>query len=154
MNSFSAENKPQNSETEIKCPLKAIHVEDDEAIRALVKIQLGGVPNEIQLIESFPDTETAEEYLKVPNNKPDLIISDNNLGNGKRKGVDFVKWVRSQKDLIEVPFILLTADSVKPGSIAESIIKKNGVTAIVSKFDLPALIPTLKTFIPQQPAQK
>lgn len=81
---------------------KIFVIEDDENIRELVKIALEGYGYQV-----FP-YETAEEALAcIDEEKPDLAIFDLMLPG--MDGLNAIKIVREQRDMKEMPIIVLTA---------------------------------------------
>lgn len=77
-------------------------IEDDDNIRDLIKIALGGYGYEIQTYE------TAEEGLQaIEAEKPDLAIFDLMLPG--MDGLSAIKVIRSKDSIAEIPILVLTA---------------------------------------------
>lgn len=133
MNDFSSET-PKNPEIEKK-PLRIIYIEDDNLFRDFIKEKFEEFPADVKLVKSFLSTEEAEKYLiklKEENEElPDMIISDNSLGRGKRKGLDFAKYLKEQR--FEIPFVLYTNDAEQFEMFSEERLNVTGVTKVVDK---------------------
>lgn len=134
MNAFSLE-APESPEIE-KRPLRIIYIEDQEEFRTFIGSELKKFPADVEFVVSFSSTEEAEDYLiklrKEKGELPDMIVSDDNLGRGKRKGLDFAKYLKEQG--FETPFILYTNDVEQFGNLSEERLNAAGVTKVVDKF--------------------
>ena len=118
MNDFSREVGGKNPETEPKPKVRVIYIEDNVDIKDSTLRWFRENTTNIEIISWFPDTEEAERYLKKQQEEhrelPNVIITDHNLGAGKRDGIDFAKWVKSQKDVNNIgniPVILYSGNS-------------------------------------------
>lgn len=123
-------------------PLRIIYVEDQEMVGNFIKKELKKFPADIELIAFFESTEDAEEYLmrlKNENNDlPDAIVSDDDLGAGKRKGVQFAKDLQEQG--FKTPFVLFTSDMRGFKSLSEERLSEMGLITVVDKLESTALL--------------
>lgn len=94
---------------------------------------------------SAPDGVEGIEQIRTA--KPDLILCDIGLPN--LDGYDVLRWVRSEADLKNVPFIFLTAFRYEYNrKVAEEL----GCDAYLMKpFDIDDLLSTIKTFLNPSP---
>ena len=87
--------------------LRVLIVDDSPAMRAFVRksLQNCGLP-----IESIEDAADGVEGLaKVREGRVNLILSDVNMPN--MDGEEFVKTLKSDKDLRDIPVIMVTTDN-------------------------------------------
>ena len=86
-------------------------VEDDTDLVAAMKIILE--TKDFKVITAFDPDEGNE---KIREEKPDLIILDVMFGSkGESKGFDFAQKIRYDKQLAEIPILMLTAiNTAKP----------------------------------------
>lgn len=124
-------NKPEQKGKEV---LRIIHIEDHERFRELVGMELEQFPD-VELVTSFSSTEEAEDYLTNLISKkqelPDVIVSDNNLGAGKRRGIQFAKDLREKG--FNIPFVLFTGDAEQYKSLSREDLDRIGLKDIVDK---------------------
>ncbi len=83
-------------------------VDDYFNIRNLVRGQLQGFG--FENVTEHENVDNAISFLQSNPAKPvDFIISDWNMPG--KTGLDFLKWVRSQEKLKNLPFLLLTTEN-------------------------------------------
>jgi two-component system, OmpR family, phosphate regulon response regulator PhoB len=85
-------------------------VEDEEAIRDMLRFSLPA--NEFSLL----DAENIDQAIRLLSNRiPDLIILDWMLPG--KSGIDFLKWIKQQELLKQIPIIMLTAKAEEENKI-------------------------------------
>jgi len=84
-------------------------------------------------VAEFPDGALAWQALSSTASQFDLVISDWNMPNAT--GIDFLKRVRADGRLKQIPFILLTAES-EASQVQEAV--KAGVSGYIVKPFTPA----------------
>jgi two-component system, OmpR family, phosphate regulon response regulator PhoB len=90
--------------------LTLLVVEDEEAIRDMLRFSLSS--NDFHLI----DAENTSKAINVLQHCiPDLIILDWMLPD--KSGIDFIKWIRKQDMLKDIPIIMLTAKAEEENKI-------------------------------------
>ena len=77
-------------------------VEDEAAIREMIKFALASNDGVFDEAESFQDA-----FTKIKNYKPDMILLDWMLPG--KSGVELVKKLKQQPDTVDIPIIMLTA---------------------------------------------
>lgn len=99
-------------------------VDDSGTMRAMFKQMLNkvGFENIISAVDGVDGIE------KLQGHKIDLIISDWNMP--KKDGLDFLKWVRSNEESKNTPFIMATAQGDKT---QEQLAKKEGANGHIAK---------------------
>lgn len=137
MNDLSRET-PKSPELEKK-PIRIIYIEDQKDFRELIEAQLKKFPADVELVASFPSAEEAGKYLMGLQDEkkdlPDVIVSDNNLGDGKATGVEFAKDLKKQG--FEIPVVLFTG--------SEKYLDEIGVKSVVRKSEsIESLVVVLK----------
>jgi two-component system phosphate regulon response regulator PhoB len=85
-------------------------IEDEEAIRDMLRFSLP--EHEFNLIDA-EDTSKATKILA--DNIPDLILLDWMLPG--RSGIEFIKWIKQQEILSNIPIIMLTAKAEEENKI-------------------------------------
>lgn len=88
-----------------------ITVDDYSSIRIMLKTQLQefGFKGQIFEAENVDSAVEIIEGKKGSDTPVQFIISDWNMPG--KSGLDFLKWVRSQDQLKEVPFLMLTTEN-------------------------------------------
>jgi two-component system chemotaxis response regulator CheY len=87
---------------------KVMVVDDSSVMRQIIKNNLKQLGFEL---ENLFDAEDGEEALGKIEEGVDLIISDWNMP--KMTGIDFLKAVRSDGVLKEIPFLMVTSEADK-----------------------------------------
>ena len=126
--------QPKNPEQRNRKPLRIIHIEDQKQFRDLIGMELKKF-TDIELVASFGSTEEAEEYLiRLKNEKkdlPDMIVSDNSLGVGQRRGMQFAKDIK--KLGFEIPVVLFTSDAEQFKHFSQEQLEGIGLKSVVDK---------------------
>lgn len=106
-------------------------------VRAGIKVSFGG---KVQVEEA----ESGELAMKeLQNRRYDLILCDWNMPG--ISGNELLQWVRTQNDLKDIPFIMLTANNKKE-MVMEAI--RSGITDFITKpTTIEILANKLKPFI-------
>ena len=77
-------------------------IDDDEGMRELLRLHLGGAGYEVELAE-----DAIAAGYHVLKNPPQLIISDVNMPH--LDGFEFIEALRADKSVPEIPVIFLTS---------------------------------------------
>lgn len=91
-------------------PLKLLLVEDEAAIRDMIRFALSGA--ELELIDTDCVTAAME---KIGTTAPDVILLDWMLPG--KSGIDFIKWLKQQEALKHIPIIMLTAKAEEDSKV-------------------------------------
>src|SRR5512142_2665135 len=91
--------------------LTALVVDDFSTMRRIVRNILRDL--QFKNIIEAEDGDAAVTILKTQ--KVDLIVSDWNMP--KMTGLDLLKWVRSNEKTVNLPFLMVTAESQKENII-------------------------------------
>ncbi len=105
---------------------KVLIVDDSLISRRFIRIYLKkmGITNVVEA----SNVKSALEKLKKGNGDVDLILSDWSMPG--MSGLSFLQAVRSDEDLENIPFIMITAEGLK-GSMAEAL--DEGVSSYMLK---------------------
>jgi two-component system phosphate regulon response regulator PhoB len=79
-------------------------IDDDASLLNMIRLQLEDVGAAI-----LEATDGKEAMPIITDNRPHVIVSDLHMPN--MGGLDLLKWVRSDSELKDTPFIVLTSDS-------------------------------------------
>ena len=105
---------------------KVMVVDDSQVMRQIIKNNLKQLGFEL---ENLLDAEDGEDALqKINQSEMDLVISDWNMP--KMTGIDFLKAIRADEALKELPFLMVTSEADK-GKIKEAV--KAGVNQYIVK---------------------
>ncbi len=104
--------------------IKILVVDDFSTMRRIVKNLLKQIGYEN--IEEAEDGEQA--YAKLKNEKYQFVVSDWNMPN--MTGIELIKKVRSDPELKDLPFLMVTAEAEKE-KVVEAI--KSGVNNYIIK---------------------
>ncbi len=116
--------------------IRILVVDDFPAIRKLMRNAL----RELGLT-NVREATNGEEALKIVDAEPiDLILCDWNMP--VMSGLEFLIWVRSRQQLIDLPFIMVTAESDKM-NVVEAIRQKVS-SYIIKPFTVEVLEAKLK----------
>lgn len=119
-------------------------LEDSFPIRNILRFVLE--KNKFRVLD-FPNGEPALEYLES-NEIPDLKLIFSDIMMPKVSGLDFVKYLRDQKKLLNIPIIFLTANADKE-IVVEA--RKLGITGYLLKpVTTTKLIELLKKLFPNE----
>src|SRR6185312_14091523 len=122
-------------------PVKKINlliVEDEEAIRDMLRFSLKKADFNIL------DAENTDKAIAILNNKiPDLIIVDWMLPG--KSGIEFIKWIRSENSLKDIPVIMLTAKAEEENKIKGLMLGADDY--ITKPFSIDELIARIKTIL-------
>ena len=77
-------------------------IDDDESMRELLRLHLGGAGYEVELAE-----DAIAAGYRVLTNPPQLIISDVNMPH--LDGFEFIEALRADKSVPQIPVIFLTS---------------------------------------------
>lgn len=92
--------------------MNVLLVDDFSTMRRILKKALKVIG-----FNNFIEAEDGKDAIgKIKNGKVDLIFCDWNMPN--MTGIDFLKYVRSENDLKDLPFIMVTAEGQKENVIA------------------------------------
>ena len=121
---------------------KVMVVDDSSVMRQIIKNNLKQLGFEIT---NLLDAEDGEEALqKINQGDVDLVISDWNMP--KMTGIDFLKAIRSDEALKELPFLMVTSEADKE-KIMEAV--QAGVNQyIVKPFNANQLEEKIKEIFP------
>ncbi len=142
--------KPQEqprSPEQKKKSLRVIYIEDEASFRELTEKEFKKNPD--VNITSFSSTEDAMDYLMKLKERnqalPDVIVSDNDLGAGRRKGGEFAVFLKKQG--FKIPFVLFAGSS----SIMDTLLSNSkedlegqGLIGAVNKNNITSLVEVLK----------
>lgn len=150
MNDLSRET-PESPELEKK-PIRIIYIEDQKDFRELTEVELKKFPANVELIASFGSTEEASKYLMGLQDEekdlPDVIVSDENLGDGKATGVQFATDLKKQG--FEIPVVLFTGYAQEFKSLSKEYLDGIGVKSVVDKSEsAKGLVVVLKSIKPE-----
>jgi len=116
-------------------------VDDFATMRRIIRNILRDL--EFKKILEAEDGTAAVDILKTQ--KVDLIISDWNMP--KMTGLELLKWVRSNEDTKDIPFLMVTAEAQKENVI--EAIKAKVSNYIVKPFTAQTLAEKLEKIIPK-----
>lgn len=121
---------------------KVMVVDDSSVMRQIIKNNLRQLGFELS---NLLDAEDGEDALqKINQDKIDLVISDWNMP--KMTGIDFLKAIRADGDLKELPFLMVTSEADKE-KIMEAV--QAGVNQyIVKPFNANQLEEKIKEIFP------
>jgi two-component system phosphate regulon response regulator PhoB len=91
-------------------PLALLLVEDEEAIRDMIRFALSG--KEFTLIDTDSVTTAMEQ---MGTTVPDVILLDWMLPG--KSGIDFIKWLKQQEAFQHIPIIMLTAKAEEDSKV-------------------------------------
>ncbi len=119
--------------------LRILVVDDFSTMRRVIKKILKGIG-----MENIVEADNGKKAWNILNSeKIDLIICDWNMPN--MKGVDLLEKIRSDEKLVDLPFIMVTAEGKKK-FISEATQK--GVTSYITKpFSADELIQTIQAML-------
>ncbi|MEJ5300869.1 MAG: response regulator [Thermodesulforhabdaceae bacterium] len=117
-------------------------VDDFATMRRIVRNILRDL--EFKKILEAEDGTAAVDILKTQ--KVDLIISDWNMP--KMTGLELLKWVRSNEDTKDIPFLMVTAEAQKENVI--EAVKAKVSNYIVKPFTAQTLAEKLEKIIPKE----
>jgi len=117
-------------------------VDDFATMRRIIRNILRDL--EFKKILEAEDGTAAVDILKTQ--KVDLIISDWNMP--KMTGLELLKWVRSNEDTKDIPFLMVTAEAQKENVI--EAIKAKVSNYIVKPFTAQTLAEKLEKIIPKE----
>jgi two-component system chemotaxis response regulator CheY len=91
--------------------IKILIVDDMSSMRAFIKAGImASLPKDLSI--SFDESGSGEAAMKkLQMHHYDLIFCDWSMPN--MKGVELLKWMRSQNNLKDIPFIMMTAYNTK-----------------------------------------
>jgi len=113
-------------------------IEDEEAIRDMLHFSLKNADFNIL------DAESAEKAVLILKNKiPDLIILDWMLPG--KSGIEFVKWIRNETLLKNIPIIMLTAKAEEENKIKGLMLGADDY--ITKPFSIDELIARIKVIL-------
>jgi two-component system chemotaxis response regulator CheY len=116
-------------------------VDDFATMRRIIRNILRDL--EFKKILEAEDGTAAVDILKTQ--KVDLIISDWNMP--KMTGLELLKWVRSNEDTKDIPFLMVTAEAQKENVI--EAVKAKVSNYIVKPFTAQTLAEKLEKIIPK-----
>lgn len=116
-------------------------VDDFATMRRIVRNILRDL--EFKKILEAEDGTAAVDILKTQ--KVDLIISDWNMP--KMTGLELLKWVRSNEDTKDIPFLMVTAEAQKENVI--EAVKAKVSNYIVKPFTAQTLAEKLEKIVPK-----
>jgi two-component system chemotaxis response regulator CheY len=105
---------------------KVMVVDDSSVMRQIIKNILKQLGFELENLLDAEDGEDA--WQKINQSAMDLVISDWNMP--RMTGIDFLKAIRADKALKELPFLMVTSEADK-GKIREAV--KAGVDQYIVK---------------------
>lgn len=117
-------------------------VDDFATMRRIIRNILRDL--EFKKILEAEDGTAAVDILKTQ--KVDLIISDWNMP--KMTGLELLKWVRSNEDTKDIPFLMVTAEAQKENVI--EAVKAKVSNYIVKPFTAQTLAEKLEKIIPKE----
>jgi two-component system chemotaxis response regulator CheY len=117
-------------------------VDDFATMRRIIRNILRDL--EFKKILEAEDGTAAVDILKTQ--KVDLIISDWNMP--KMTGLELLKWVRSNEDTKDIPFLMVTAEAQKENVI--EAVKAKVSNYIVKPFTAQTLAEKLEKIIPKK----
>lgn len=121
--------------------LTVLVVDDFATMRRIIRNILRDL--EFKKILEAEDGTAAVDILKTQ--KVDLIISDWNMP--KMTGLELLKWVRSNEDTKDIPFLMVTAEAQKENVI--EAVKAKVSNYIVKPFTAQTLAEKLEKIIPK-----
>ncbi len=116
-------------------------VDDFATMRRIVRNILRDL--EFKKILEAEDGTAAVDILKTQ--KVDLIISDWNMP--KMTGLELLKWVRSNEDTKDIPFLMVTAEAQKENVI--EAVKAKVSNYIVKPFTAQTLAEKIEKILPK-----
>ncbi len=116
-------------------------VDDFATMRRIIRNILRDL--EFKKILEAEDGTAAVDILKTQ--KVDLIISDWNMP--KMTGLELLKWVRSNEDLKDIPFLMVTAEAQKENVI--EAVKAKVSNYIVKPFTAQTLAEKIAKIVPK-----
>jgi two-component system chemotaxis response regulator CheY len=117
-------------------------VDDFATMRRIIRNILRDL--EFKKILEAEDGTAAVDILRTQ--KVDLIISDWNMP--KMTGLELLKWVRSNEDTKDIPFLMVTAEAQKENVI--EAVKAKVSNYIVKPFTAQTLAEKLEKIIPKE----
>ncbi|SFM50478.1 response regulator [Thermodesulforhabdus norvegica] len=121
--------------------LTVLIVDDFATMRRIIRNILRDL--EFKKILEAEDGTAAVDILKTQ--KVDLIISDWNMP--KMTGLELLKWVRSNEDTKDLPFLMVTAEAQKENVI--EAVKAKVSNYIVKPFTAQTLAEKLEKILPK-----
>ncbi|MGC8719167.1 MAG: response regulator [Thermodesulforhabdaceae bacterium] len=116
-------------------------VDDFATMRRIIRNILRDL--EFKKILEAEDGTAAVDILKTQ--KVDLIISDWNMP--KMTGLELLKWVRSNEDTKDIPFLMVTAEAQKENVI--EAVKAKVSNYIVKPFTAQTLAEKIEKIVPK-----
>jgi ABC-type nitrate/sulfonate/bicarbonate transport system substrate-binding protein len=107
--------------------IKIVVADDSGTMRVMFKqiLKKAGFENIVMAVDGDDGIE------KVKQENPDLVISDWNMP--QKDGLEFLQWLRSQKEYKDLPFIMATAQADKGQQLA--IMEAGGSGHVPKPFD-------------------
>lgn len=121
--------------------LTVLIVDDFATMRRIIRNILRDL--EFKKILEAEDGTAAVDILKTQ--KVDVIISDWNMP--KMNGLELLKWVRSNEDTKDIPFLMVTAEAQKENVI--EAVKAKVSNYIVKPFTAQTLAEKLEKILPK-----
>lgn len=126
----------------MKVKIKLLVIEDENAIRDMIRFSL---PQEEF---DFSEAENVGQAIQLLGDRiPDLILLDWMLPG--RSGIDFIKWIKQQENLKDIPIIMLTAKAEEESKVKG--LKAGADDYITKPFSIAELIARIKTVLRRGP---